>query len=96
MFFFLFFFFLSIIAPIIECITPKSSLDERLNKTVVEGTVLTYQCDSGLSLTGPTTIICGNDGQWSTNLATLTCVTPVTPGELAILFYAVNHLFEIH
>ena len=90
-------FFLSIIVPIIECITPKSSLDERLNKTVVEGTILTYQCDSGLSLTEPTTITCGNDGKWSTNLATLTCVTPVTPGELAIiLFYAVNHLFEIH
>ncbi len=29
---------------------------DRLNETVVEGTVLTYQCDNGLSLTGPNTM----------------------------------------
>ncbi len=29
---------------------------ERLNETVLEGTVLTYQCDNGLSLAGPNNI----------------------------------------
>ena len=80
------------IAPIVECVTPKSPiygsiLDyERLNRTVVEGRVLTYQCDSGLSLTGPTNITCGNDGQWSIDPITLTCVTPTTSGELFIVY----------
>ncbi len=39
---------------------------ERLNETVLEGTVLTYQCDNGFSLAGPNKITCTNDGVWST------------------------------
>ncbi|XP_064383517.1 mucin-2-like [Halichondria panicea] len=33
---------------------------ESLNETVSEGTVLTYRCDNGFSLTGPNTIACTN------------------------------------
>ena len=39
---------------------------DRLKETVLEGTVLTYQCDNGLSLTGHNTITCTNAGVWST------------------------------
>ncbi len=47
---------------------------ERLNETVLEGTVLTYQCDNnGLSLTGPNTITCTNAGVWSTEPDTIMC-----------------------
>ncbi len=53
---------------------------ERLNETVLEGTVLTYQCDSVLSLTGPNNITCTNAGVWSTEPDTIMCVPP-TEGE---------------
>ncbi len=46
---------------------------ERLNETVLEGTVLTYQCDNGLSLAGPDTITCTNDGVWSTEPEAIMC-----------------------
>ncbi len=39
---------------------------DSLNEIVLEGTVLTYQCDNGLTLSGPTDIIClDHDGVWS-------------------------------
>ncbi len=49
---------------------------DRLNETVFEGTVLTYQCDNGLSLTGPNIIICTNAGVWSTDPEAIICVLP--------------------
>ncbi len=54
--------------PIVNCTLPTEPCNgaiveyERLNETVLEGTVLTYQCDNGLSLTGPNTITCTNTG----------------------------------
>ncbi len=54
---------------------------ELLNETVLEGTVLTYQCDNGLSLTGPNTITCTNAGVWSTEPEAIMCVSP-TEGDL--------------
>ncbi len=63
---------------------------ERLNETVEETTVLTYQCDSGLTLTGPNTITCTNAGVWSTDPREIMCVqakTAVTSGEDIFLFY---------
>ncbi|XP_064395749.1 uncharacterized protein LOC135342833 [Halichondria panicea] len=47
---------------------------ERLNETVLEGTMLTYQCDNGFSLTGPNTITCTNAGVWSTEPEAIKCV----------------------
>ena len=55
---------------------------ERLNETVEETTLLIYQCDSGLSLTGPNTITCTNAGVWSTDPREILCVAP-TNGKLA-------------
>ncbi len=52
----------------------------RLNETVLEGTVLTYQCDNGLSLTGPNTITCTNAGVWSTEPDAIQCVL-ITEGD---------------
>ncbi len=52
---------------------------ERLNETVLEGTVLTYQCDNGLSLTEPDTITCTNAGVWSIKPDAIMCV-PTTIG----------------
>ena len=54
---------------------------ELLNETVLEGTVLTYQCDNGLSLTGPNTITCTNAGVWSTAPEEIMCMSP-TEGDL--------------
>ncbi len=51
---------------------------EKLNETVEETTVLTYQCDSGLSLTGPNTITCTNAGVWSIDPREIMCVAPPT------------------
>ena len=52
---------------------------ERLNETVEETTVLTYQCDCGLSLTGPNTINCTNTGVWSTDPQEIMCVNNEAP-----------------
>ena len=57
---------------------------ELLNETVMEGTVLTYQCDNGLSLTGRNTITCTNAGVWSTEPDTIMCVSP-TEGEGTVI-----------
>ncbi len=65
---------------------------ERLNETVEESTVLTYQCDSELSLTGPNTITCTNAGVWSTDPWEIMCVqtttTATTVGEYVLVLYA--------
>ncbi|XP_064402839.1 uncharacterized protein LOC135348523 [Halichondria panicea] len=58
---------------------------ERLNVTVLEGTVLTYQCDNGLSLTGPNTITCTNAGVWSTEPEAIKCVSPTEAPTAATL-----------
>ena len=72
---------------------------ERLNETVEETTVLTYQCDNGLSLTGPNTITCTNAGIWSTDPREIMCVQTITttiePGSEytychVILFFSVT------
>ncbi len=67
---------------------------ERLNDTVLEGTVLTYQCDNGLSLTGPNTITCTNDGVWSTEPEAIMCVSP-TEGEYYNQPLCVNVLYAV-
>ncbi len=74
---------------------------ERLNETAEETTVLTYQCDSGLSLTGPNTITCTNTGVWSTDpqeilcvLTTTTTTTTTEPGEFYVYFYFLYPLLQ--
>ncbi|XP_064403103.1 uncharacterized protein LOC135348723 isoform X2 [Halichondria panicea] len=57
--------------PSVHCSLPPELCNggivdyERLNETVLEGTVLTYQCDNEFSLTGPNNINCTNAGLWS-------------------------------
>ena len=70
---------------------------EKLNETVEETTVLTYQCDSGLSLTGPNTITCTNTGVWSIDPREMMCVAP-TDGELLTmytLFYLSSNVISL-
>ena len=59
---------------------------ERLNETVLEGTVLTYQCDNGFSLTGPNNITCTNAGVWSTEPEAIKCVLMTEGDELKFVF----------
>ncbi len=72
---------------IVNCTLPAEPCNgaivdyEMLNETVVEGTVLTYQCDNGLSLTGPNTITCTNAGVWSTEPEAIMCVLRINEGE---------------
>ena len=79
-------YFLTVHIIIVNCTVPVEPCNgaivdhERLNETVLEGTVLTYQCDNGLSLTGPNTITCTNAGVWSTEPEAIMCVSP-TEGE---------------
>ncbi len=40
---------------------------DSLNETVLEGTVLTYQCDNGLTQFGSVNITCLGDGEWSSD-----------------------------
>ncbi len=65
---------------------------ERLNETVLEGTVLTYQCDNGLSLTGPNNFTCTNAGVWSTEPEAIMCVLRINEGEelLKIVCYPIR------
>ncbi len=46
---------------------------DSLNETVLEGTVLTYQCDNGLTLFGSVNITCMGDGEWSSDPDTNAC-----------------------
>ncbi len=70
----------------VNCTVPDEPVNgtivgyDMLNETLVEGTVLTYECDNNLSLTGPNTITCTNAGVWSTDPREIMCVT--TFGEL--------------
>ncbi|XP_064402852.1 uncharacterized protein LOC135348532 isoform X1 [Halichondria panicea] len=57
--------------------------NERLNETVLEGTVLTYQCDNGFSLTEPNTITCTNAGVWSIEPEAIMCVPPTEAATLS-------------
>ncbi len=65
----------------VNCFLPKELSNdiiivdsELLNETVLEGTVLTYQCDNRLSLTGPNNVTCTNIGVWSTEPEAIMCV----------------------
>ncbi len=66
--------------PLANCSLPAEPCNDaivdydRLNETVLEGTVLTYQCDNGLSLTGLHTITCTNAGVWSIEPEAIMCV----------------------
>ncbi len=44
--------------------------------------MLTYQCDNGLSLTGPNNITCTNAGVWSTEPEAIKCVLMTEGDEL--------------
>ena len=65
---------------------------ERLNETVEETTVLTYHCDSGLSLTGPNTITCTNAGVWVTDPREIMCVASTTTDGGLTFFLMVVHV----
>ena len=72
----------------VNCSLPKEPSNgtivdyERLNEIVLEGAVLTYRCDNGLSLTGPNTITCTNAGVWSTEPETIMCGSAPTESKL--------------
>ncbi len=46
---------------------------DSLNDPVLEGTVLTYQCDNGLTLFGSANITCMGGGEWSSDPSTNAC-----------------------
>ncbi len=60
-----------------------------LNETVLEGTVLTYQCDNELSLTGPNNITCTNAGVWSTEPEAIKCVLRINEGEELLKLFVI-------
>ncbi len=91
-------YFLTVPIYIVKCTVPAEPCNgaildyERLNETVLEGTVLTYQCDNGFSLTGPNTITCTNAGVWSTKPEAIVCVLMTEGDELCnIVYYLLSH-----
>ncbi len=46
---------------------------DSLNNTVLEGTVLTYQCDNVLTMFGSVNITCTSDGEWSSDPDLVEC-----------------------
>ena len=85
--------------PIVNCSLPLEPCNggivdyERLNEIVSEETVLTYQCDSRLSLTGPNNVTCTNAGVWSTEPEAIICVLMTEGDELCnCLLSTIFHL----
>ncbi len=65
---------------IVNCTLPEEpsngtivDYERSMNETGSEGTVLTYQCDNGLTLTGPNTITCTNAGVWNPEPEAIMC-----------------------
>ncbi len=52
---------------------PQVDYDSLNNEIVLEGTVLTYQCDNGLTPFGSVNITCMGDGEWSSDPGTNGC-----------------------
>ena len=46
---------------------------DSLSNTVLLGTVLTYQCDNGLTLSGSVNITCMGGGEWSSDPGLVEC-----------------------
>ncbi len=45
------------------------------NTDLIEGSVITFQCDPGFSLVGAVTVTCNNSGLWYPDPALLDCVS---------------------
>ncbi len=86
--------FFSVSTCTVNCTIPSEPSNgtivdyEKLNKTVLEGTVLTYKCDDRLSMTGPNNITCTNARVWSTDPDVIMCVIE---GELIARCYCYNY-----
>ncbi len=93
-------YFLTVPIYIVNCTVPAEPCNggildyERSNETVLEGTVLTYQCDNGFSLTGPNTITCTNAGVWSTKPEAIVCVLMTEGDELCNTVYYLYYLIS--
>ncbi|XP_064403073.1 uncharacterized protein LOC135348703 [Halichondria panicea] len=67
----------------ISCLLPGPLLNGALlstncqNTNLVEGSVITFQCDPGFSLVGAETATCNNSGLWDPNPARLECVSRI-------------------
>ncbi|XP_064403265.1 complement receptor type 1-like [Halichondria panicea] len=68
----------------ISCVLPAPPLNGALlnttsqNTNLIEGSVITFQCDPGFSLVGATTATCNNSGLWDPDLALLECSLTAT------------------
>ncbi|XP_064402641.1 membrane cofactor protein-like isoform X1 [Halichondria panicea] len=66
----------------ISCVLPAPPLNGTLlntnsqNTNLVEGSVITFQCDPGFSPVGAVIVTCNNSGLWDPDLALLDCVSP--------------------
>ena len=59
---------------IIATLVDGTTVDyDSLSNTVLEGTVLTYQCGNGLALFGSVNITCTSDGEWSSDPGLVEC-----------------------
>ncbi|XP_064402132.1 uncharacterized protein LOC135347907 isoform X5 [Halichondria panicea] len=55
------------------------------NTNLMEGSVITFQCDPGFSLVGAVTATCNNSGLWDPDPAVLRCVAAPTGGNVAAI-----------
>ncbi len=65
----------------VSCVLPAPPLNGALlntnsqNTNLVEGSVITFQCDPGFSLVGAATVTCNNSGLWYPDPALWDCVS---------------------
>ncbi|XP_064389990.1 uncharacterized protein LOC135337903 isoform X2 [Halichondria panicea] len=65
---------------IIATLVDGTTVDyDSLSNTVLEGTVLTYQCGNGLALFGSVNITCTSDGEWSSDPDLVECSNCTVP-----------------
>ncbi|XP_064389993.1 uncharacterized protein LOC135337904 [Halichondria panicea] len=58
---------------------------DSLSNTVLEGTVLTYQCDNELTLFGSVNITCTSGGEWSSDPNLVECSQTGTPLNVSVV-----------
>ncbi len=69
---------------IVSCVLPAPPLNgtlfntNSLNTSLMEGSVITFQCDPGFSLMGAVTVTCNNSGLWDPDPTQLECVCTYT------------------
>ncbi len=84
----------------VSCVLPVPPLNGTLlntsqNTNLVEGSVITFQCDPGFSLVGAVTVTCNNSGLWDPDPALWDCVSRSCTYTQVLLYKLIQEPFTI-